>query len=442
MIKTIINSFNEYQLDLKDQKVVIGVSTGVDSMTLLDALEKAQLGCEVIVCHVNHGKREESDTEEAFIREYCLIHQFKLYVLNLKDQVFSKNFQEEARQLRYQFFYQTMDQENCHILLLAHHLNDDLETMFMRIIRGSNLKGYAGIEQYQEVNNKIIFRPFLKVLKEEIIKFANDNNIKYFDDYTNFTDLYTRNRIRQHIIPELFKESSDVHLKLLEFKETLNEVNNIINERRNEYREKLIIPLENGIRFNREAFLAVNYYLQQEILFEELKQYFLSKKNIEEIIKFIKSDKKNLNIHYKNFTFVKEYNDIYLYFSNIVKKSVFVEINDVGVYPINEKYSINVMKKSAKYFPNLDKVWYNSSKFPVIIRSRKDGDKIRLSYGTKKIKKLLIDNKVGISKRNEVLVLEKDESILAVFGYVKGEDLPKIDNCDIIIEIKENNNGN
>ena len=366
----------------------------------------------------------------------------KLYILNLKDHQFTNNFQEEARKLRYDFFYKTMDEVNSNILLLAHHLNDDIETMLMRVIRGSNLKGYAGIEEYQKIDNKIIFRPLLKVLKTDIIEYAKQNNIKYFDDYTNFSDMYTRNRIRQHIIPELFKENENVHVKFLEYKDNINDASSIINNMRDEYINKLITFVSDGVSFKKDAFLNISEYMQMEILFEVLKAYSLSKKNIEELIKFISSDKKNLNIHYKSFTFVKEYNDIYLYFYQKESKEVFIEINNLGIFPINEKVSVKVSKKTDNFLTNLEKVWYNTNMFPFVIRTRKDGDKIKLDYGTKKIKKILIDNKIGISKRNKVLVLEKDDTIMAVFGYAKSTNLPKIENCDIVIEIKENENDN
>ena len=267
MLKTIIDEFKAYNLDLNNQKVVIGVSTGVDSMTLLHLLEQAQLGCEIIVCHVNHGKREQSQFEEAYIRQYCDEHHLQLYVLALSKDDFSQaNFQEEARKLRYEFFYRVMDEVGSKILLLAHHLNDDMETMLMRLIRGSNLKGYAGIEQYQVVNNKIIFRPLLHQLKVDIIKFAQENNIKYFDDYTNFTDLYTRNSIRQHIIPALFSENELVHLKFIEYKNTLSQASKIINSIRDEAIEKMIKPIAKGVTFKKDEFLTINQYMQIEIL--------------------------------------------------------------------------------------------------------------------------------------------------------------------------------
>lgn len=443
MLKTIIDEFKAYNLDLNNQKVVIGVSTGVDSMTLLHLLEQAQLGCEIIVCHVNHGKREQSQFEEAYIRQYCDEHHLQLYVLALSKDDFSQaNFQEEARKLRYEFFYRVMDEVGSKILLLAHHLNDDMETMLMRLIRGSNLKGYAGIEQYQVVNNKIIFRPLLHQLKVDIIKFAQENNIKYFDDYTNFTDLYTRNRIRQHIIPALFSENELVHLKFIEYKNTLSQASKIINSIRDEAIEKMIKPIDKGVTFKKDEFLTINQYMQIEILFEVLKSYALSKKNIEEIIKYINSEKPNLNIHYKNITFVKEYNDIFLYFYERLTNDVYLEINALGKYPINENYYLEVSKNLNKCLPNLNIVWYNSNKFPFIIRTRRDGDKMNFRYGTKKVKKILIDNKVGILKRDQVLVLEKDKNILAVFGYAKSDHLPKLDECDIVIELKENHHDN
>ena len=98
-----------------------------------------------------------------------------------------------------------------------------------------------------------------------------------------------------------------------------------------------------------------------------------------------------------------------MYFYERLTNEVYLEINALGKYPINENYYLEVSKNLNKCLPNLNIVWYNSNKFPFIIRTRRDGDKMNFRYGTKKVKKILIDNKVGILKRDQVLVLEKDK---------------------------------
>ncbi len=441
MINYILNCLNNYNINLEGKKVVVGVSTGVDSMTLLHGLERLPFKVNIIVCHVNHGKREQSTVEETFIRNYCNEHHHKLYCLNLTKHNFSNhNFQEEARLLRQKFFYEVMDKEEANTLLLAHHLNDDIETMLMRMIRGSNLKGYSGIDEFSKNDNKIILRPFLKVLKKEILEYAKANKIVYYDDYTNFEDIYTRNKIRNNVVKELFKVNDNVHLKFMEFKNTINEASIIVNEKRDEFINNKVLISKESISFKKDDFLSNNEFLEHEILFELLKEYKFSKQNISELIKLVKSDKQNIKTIYKNITFVKEYNDIIIYFYELKKEDINIVIDGVGVYPVNEKYEIVVTKKNNNLLTTLNKLWYNSNMLPIVIRSRKDGDKISLECGTKKVKKLLIDEKVGILKREEVLLIEKEDEVLAVLGYGKSIKLKALKDCDLIIELKEKQN--
>lgn len=438
MIEYIKECLVRNKLDLQGKKVVVGVSTGVDSMTLLDTLLNGDFGCEIIVAHVNHAKREESNIEEKFITNFCNEHHLKIYCLHLQGYDFKNhNFQEEARVLRQKFFYEIMDKEKAKVLMLAHHLNDDIETMMMRIIRGSSLKGYAGMDEYTLQEGRIVLRPFLKVLKKDIMAYAKEHKIIYYEDRTNNEDHYTRNRIRHHIVKDMFKENSNVHLKFLELKETLNAANEIVSKQRDEIITEMVQFSKDHFTFSRDEFMHLSSFLQVEVLFALLKDYKFSRQNINEFIKLIYSNKQNLKIVYKNLSFVKEYNDITFFFYEIEKQDVNIVIDEIKTYDVNAKYEIVVSKKNNNLITNLNKLWYNSNMLPVTVRTRRDGDKISLEYGTKKVKKLLIDEKVGILKRDEVLLLEKNQEILAVFGYCKSMKLRTLKDCDIVIELKE-----
>lgn len=434
----VLQFLNRYNVNF-DDKVLIGVSTGVDSMTLLTILQKLKFK-NIIVAHVNHGVRKESIDEEKFIINYCHERNLKYYISHLNPNTIENNFQEEARNYRIKFFESILKQENCKFLLLAHHLNDDMETSIMKIIRGSNLKGYSGIDECVYMKEYLIIRPLLKVLKENIIKYAKDNNIKYFEDYTNTLNYYTRNRIRHHIIPEIINENESFHEKFLEFKETLNEASKIVMETCDKFIYQEVKRTNEYYFFTKKAFLSLSPFLQVEVLFKLLKDFNLSKANILELIKLIKSDKKNLKVNYKDVGFVKEYEDIYLFFEKHEKFKFYKIIDSLGEFPIDENRSIVVSKKNDISVTNLNKVWYNSNMLPIIARTKKPGDRISFSYGTKKVSKLLIDEKVGITKRDKVIILENNNQILAVLGYGKSNILANIKNCDIMIELKEKNN--
>lgn len=207
MKSKIIAFFDEHRLELSKKTIVVGVSTGVDSMVLLHALLGLRTEYDLVihVAHFNHQKREQSKVEEQYIKEFCAQENIICHVKRMAETEYD-NFQAEARKQRYEFFSEVCSQVSADYLALAHHAGDNIETMLMRIMRGSNLKGYAGMEAVSEFKTWKLIRPLLGVLKTEIRDYAKANAIRYYEDGTNETPTYTRNRIRKEILPALFSK--------------------------------------------------------------------------------------------------------------------------------------------------------------------------------------------------------------------------------------------
>ena len=153
-------------LDLNNSKIVLGVSSGPDSMCLLNILSdlKEKYNLEIIVAHVNHKKRVESDEEEHFLEDYCKTRHiiFEKYILNDYQK---GNFESFARNKRYEFFTKLVNKYQANYLMTAHHGDDLIETILMRLVRGSNLKGYQGISLITNCSNYKLVRPLLYVNK-------------------------------------------------------------------------------------------------------------------------------------------------------------------------------------------------------------------------------------------------------------------------------------
>ena len=450
-MKNVIKEFlHRNNIDLTNQTITIGISTGVDSTVLLHSLLllKDELNLNIILCHINHKKRKQSEVEEQYIKDFSKNHNLCLEVLHLQlQELENKNFQSEARIKRLSFFNEVMDKYNSKYLFLAHHLNDDIETSLMHIIRGSNIKGYSGIDEVViNKKNKYILRPFLTVLKEDIIKYCNENNIKYFEDESNSSDVYTRNRVRHNIIPLLFEENKSFDKQFKEFKETLQYSYNLLIDKRDEVIKQLTTVKNDQIIIDVDKFNEVDEFLKTEVLFEILKKYEFSKTNIKEIIKLIESNKPNLTINYKNINFSKQYNRVIISNNKELNNKQFtnITIDHLGEYDINEKYYLEVLpyseddyKKNKNIVTNLDIVWYNSIMFPISLRNRKEGDKIKISSGTKKVKDLLIDEKIPLNQRDNLLLLEKDNEIINIFGVKKSKTLLESKNNNILIVLRE-----
>src|SRR5690554_75905 len=442
MDKVVINFFENNNLKLKNKTLVIAVSTGIDSMTLLYTFLKLKkdYNLRLEVTHVNHMVRKESREEEAFLSNYCLENNLGFHVMHL-DASNEENFQSYAREKRYQFFFDIVSKVNADYLVLAHHAVDNVETIMMRILRGSGLQGYAGIKEVIKNDNFYIIRPFINVLKTEIKNYAKQENIKFFEDSSNQSTVYTRNRIRKELIPIIFKEEENAHLKFKEFSDTLFAASIIVDEKVKEIIQSFEIG-ENYVQFKANYFLNLTTYLQEEVLFRVLKKYELSKKNILEIIKIISSKKKNLKVHFLDqLTIVKEYDDVKIFFYNLETPEVYIIIDEVKPYFLNDTIEIIVSKMDSNFIPSGDELWYNSNMLPVVIRSRRTGDKILLESGYKKVKDLLIDLKIGILDREKILIMEKDKEILAVIGIRKSVKLKQLENNDILIRVRSNNNG-
>ena len=434
---------DEYKLDLHKKRLVLAISCGVDSSVLLNILEKFkdEYEYEIILAHVNHKRRIESDIEEEYIRNYAK-NKYKLHVLELEKQEYIPSFQEYARNLRNDFFDNVMKEEKADYLVLAHHLNDDIETFFMHLMRSSSMESLIGINPAYKMNDYMIIRPLIKVLKADIYEYAKKNDVKFFEDASNGEDDYTRNRLRHNIVSALFKENKDFGSAFINFKEKMEFVNRFIIGTRDNYIDYYIDVFEDHFSFKQDNFLCIDKYLQEEILFYLLKRYHYSRGFILELMKDISSDKRTFVINYKDISLIKDGNDIRINYYLYESSDTYLEINDFGRYQLNDEYDIvfekvdNIEKNNVFNIGSLEIIWYNSNMFPFVIRSRRDGDKMKLSSGHKKVKDILIDLQLSkIEKDKALLLLNKDGEIISILNVKKSDIIKNMDEYNLKIEL-------
>ena len=192
----------------KNDKVLVAVSGGPDSMTLITILNalKEKLHISLAIAHVNHKIRKEADEEKIYVENFAKSINVPFYYLE-KDVIseakkHKMGIEEYARKIRYDFFYELKEKYGYDKIAIAHNLNDKVETVLLNIIRGSSVKGLIGIKY----KNDDIIRPLLDIKKEEVMNFCKDNNINPCIDKTNFDDTYTRNKVRLKLIPFIEKE--------------------------------------------------------------------------------------------------------------------------------------------------------------------------------------------------------------------------------------------
>ena len=430
---------------IKDEVLIIGASAGPDSMALLHMI-KNNTNKKLVCAHINHNVRSISDEEEQYIKKYCQDNNIifeSTKVLTYKE----KNFENEARKLRYAFFEKILKKYHSRTLLLAHHGDDLIETILMKIIRGSNLEGYAGIKTYSKKKNYTIIRPLLTETKDNLIKYDIDNKLKFYEDITNNDTKYTRNRIRKNILPLLKQEDKNIHIKFLNYSETLQEYYNYIEE----ITIEKIKQMYKDNKLNLTIFNKEKYFIKKNIIYYILTQVYnnetniIKNKQIKEIIDIASSNKPNQKLNLpQNKVIKKEYDYLIITNKNELEKDYKIIFKD--------KFKINnlVIEKTNKTFDNGNNVCKLDSKkikLPLYIRNRKPGDYIEVLglNGHKKIKDIFIEKKIPLDKRDSYPVLvDTNDNILWIPNIKKSKyNAKNNENYDIIInsyEEREENN--
>ena len=416
---------NEIGIEYND-KIVAGVSGGPDSMALLNILNslKNELGIVLICAHVNHNKRKESEQEKKDLEEYCKKNDIIFEYIKITKWG-EDNFHNEARVARYNFFDELVHMYGAKYLMTAHHADDLMETILMRIVRGSTLKGYSGFSRVIKKEDYTVVRPLITKTKAELLEYVEANNIKYATDESNNEDHYTRNRYRHVVLPFLKKEDLNVHKKFIKFSETLLETSEFID---NEAKRVFNKVVQNGT-INIEKFNELDKIIQTKIIYNILEQIYgddlliVGDVHVDLIFSLIKSSKSNSVIHLpNNVIVVKAYNEISFSFDEEKDDLYEVELN--GQINLSNGKNIDIIKDTADTSNYVTRLSSKEISLPLYVRNKRDGDKMEVKGmdGTKKVNHIFIDNKIKISDRvSWPIVLDAKENIVWVPGLKKSK---------------------
>ena len=421
--------------------IIVGVSGGPDSMALLHILIrlKKALDLQIIVAHVNHNTGRKGQFEEQkFVEEYAKKTSLVFETMTIKEYG-DDNFHNEARSIRYNYFNSLVKKYHAKYVFTAHHADDLIETILMRIVRGSTLKGYSGFSKTVKMSNYYIIRPLIQVTKDEIYNYLNKNKIKYMQDSSNTKDVYTRNRFRKYIVPEFKKEDKMVHEKFYKFSKTLLEYNDYI-ERQVDKIYKKIVP-DNVL--NIEEFLKEDELIQKEIIYKMLEKNYqddlmlITDKHYELIYNLIKSRKANATIHLpNNIGAIKSYNNLEL--SKIDIKDNIYEIQIEEYLNLPNGKNIEIIKESKTDGNDICRLDLKEVKQPLYVRNKRDGDKMTIKgmLGRKKISDIFIDDKIATKDRILwPVVCDADDNIVWLPGLKKSKFCKeKNEKCDIILK--------
>lgn len=428
---------------LKNKTVIISCSGGPDSMALLSVVNniKDTNNVKVIVAHVNHKVRKESDEEAVMVENYAKSNNdiFELYEIEKYHD--KANFHEDARKIRYEFLKELKDKYDADYLITAHHGDDLIETILMRITRGSNLKGYIGFKEESPWEGIKILRPLIKRTKKYLEEYDKDNNIPYRIDKTNYSDDYTRNRYRNKIILLLKEENENINLKYLKLSEELNRyyeyvkdeamsnLHNILDKDNN----IIVSKLKNLPDLQKEAIIS------ELIIKYQLEDYLPITDNLfADMINTLNSKKTNSFINLpNNYIFGKEYDKLVFKKTNDDKESIdYILDKDYSGKDFDIFYTDKFDKSNNTIALSLDEI-----KLPLKLRTKIDGDTIEVLNlkGKKKLSDIFINAKISKERRNNYPILVDSNNVVLWIPGVKKSKFAKEKNekYDIILSCKE-----
>lgn len=402
----------EKSLFVREDKLILGISGGADSVCLMHVF--LELGYSFELAHCNFNLRgEESDADEYFVKDLAKEHQLKIHVKQFDTLVYAAenkiSTQMAARDLRYAWFEKLRIKSNAKYLAIAHHANDDVETFFINLVRGSGLKGFLGIK---EKNNAII-RPLLSVSRLEIEQYLKDRGLVFREDSSNASVKYLRNKIRHELIPLLAQMNPSIQQTVKDEMRILEGVAQIYASKVEEVRKDLTQEKNGIVQLEISALLALNPL--HSYLYELLSAYGFYA--VEAISKALQGQSGKQFFSSTHQLVVDREN---IFISLLNKENEVFEITEKTislVYPLEINFKV-MADKTIIYDNNIAQLDVEKLKFPLTLRKWKEGDKF-MPLGMKKFKKLsdfFIDSKFSIIDKQEQWLLCSGVDIVWVLG--------------------------
>ena len=405
---------------LSSKKIFLACSGGVDSMTLLSVFIKAKWDVEVL--HVNYNLRgQDSIDDQKLVEDTCIKNNVPYHSKNIELQpILDKkggNLQEIARQIRYDFFNEKKHLSTDNYMALGQHQDDQIETFFMHIARKSGIMGLACMKE----NNDRFIRPLLPFSKTEIIQFAKENNINWREDYSNKTNKYSRNILRNILIPEITNSLPELNESILllvqKFQETQLEL------------ESKISPLVKDILSNSTLSFSVYDSLssfEKNELFRQLEQ----KAGIQVEVEKLRTAQKGKKVALSTNSFQ--------YSSIIREENNFIFIKESNTYNSNQNLIIEEIEHLPTSFSK-EIIYLDSNKIKgkLTIRKWKIGDRMKPlgMKGSKLLSDIIKDVKTPSHLKKDILIVEDEEKILWCIGIKISSEAIATDNSEQIIKV-------
>jgi tRNA(Ile)-lysidine synthase len=407
-----------------DNKFILAVSGGVDSVVLVDLFAKINL--DFVIAHCNFKLRgDESERDENFVKALAVKHCKEFFVKHFDTKRYADenkiSIQVAARDLRYKWFAElqsTVNSQRSMAIVTAHHQNDNIETVLINFFRGTGIQGLTGISAFD--SERKIFRPLLPFKKEELLQYATDNSLTFVEDSSNATNKYTRNNFRNQIIPLVKQHFPSTEENLLNNIQRLNEVELLYNESVEKYKKSLIVL--KGEEMHISILKLKKVRALHTIIWELIKSFNFSAQQVNEVIKLLDSNNGSYIqsathriINNRNWIIITPLKEDESQIFIIEKGDSKIEFGNNKVV-IEQLQTSNFKPETSSDIATLD---LDAVEFPLVLRKWKQGDYFYPLGMTKKQKlsKFFINQKLSLTQKENVWIIESNKKIVWVVGY-------------------------
>ena len=451
----VFTTMNWFQMTKPGEKIVVGVSGGPDSVALFHVLNSLapQMGFNFVVAHVNHNLRPQSLNDKNFVANLAAKHDKDFFCLDADVVAFAKeqhlSREEAGRRVRYSFFEELLTRLNAHKIATAHHVDDQIETFFLRLFQGTTSTGLKGIPAQRGA----IIRPLIHAHRSQILQYLEDNNIECVTDETNFIPDTDRNFVRNVIMKSVSERFPNYRKTVLRTIELLIRDEDFMEQTARQFYFSSIFKMNDEIHIDLNKIAGLHESISSRVVRKALYDFIgpnvrLGQIHIEKVLELARSGHPSSSIDLPSQTCVRRnYDKLILAKSrqNLIRPYSYA-ISEPGVLRIAEtgqalKFYLKNVSDDVRHVindPDVACFDFDSVSFPLEVRSFIPGDRLEPwgMSGSTKIKKIFINKKIPVEARHRFPIVVKDDKILWVAGLRRSQFFGISPASRIILEIR------
>lgn len=439
--KKVLGYIKEKDLICPGDHVIVALSGGTDSVCLFYLLLQLrdEIGFSVSATHIHHGIRQETaDRDVRFVKELCEGKSVPITIIyeDIPSKVMEtgESVEECARRIRYEYFRKESEKYDKSLIAVAHHIDDQAETVMFRMIRGTGIKGLKAMRS----KNGDIIRPLLCLTREEILEYLTINNIDYCTDETNDSLEYSRNGIRHLVMPELDKICHQASVHIADVADEAALIDAYLDKKAEELYAKSLVNSDDNIKLNVSTLTADDQIIVSRVIriaignsIKSLKD--VTREHVKAVVEILSKDKSSSVTLPKGLTVIKEGNELIFTegYDQHNKEEINIKVNIPGVtyLPGGKVLECILEDKPEGFVPTRNLytkcVDYDKIKLDLCIRTRGEGDfLVADAKGSRKsISRYMIDEKIPKSERDNILLMASENEVYWVIGYRISESI-------------------